>query len=269
MNETIARKDGQVNIQGSAASLAGRVALVTGGGSGIGRATALAFAQAGAAVIVADIDRDGALDTVALIRNDSGQADFVAVDVSIAGQVEAMVAATVERFGRLDCAFNNAGISGGWVSLLDCDEATFERVMAVNVKGVWLCMQAQIRVMLAQGGGAIVNMASIAGLIGTPMLPAYGASKHAVVGLTKSAALGYATQAIRVNAVCPGFIDTPMVDRFIEQMPEMTDGVQQAAPAGRIGQPEEVAAAVVWLCSDAASFVTGAAVPIDGGLTAR
>lgn len=258
-----------MNIQGLATPLAGRIALVTGGGSGIGQATAIAFAEAGAAVVVADIDRYGGLDTVARIRDRQGEAAFVECDVTQAAQVEAMVDRTLSEFGRLDCAFNNAGISGGWVSLLECDEATFDQVMSVNVKGVWHCLRAQVRAMLRGGGGAIVNMASVAGLIGTPMLPAYGASKHAVVGLTKSAALGYATQGIRVNAVCPGFIDTPMVDAFIEQVPEMVDAVQQAAPAGRIGRPEEVAATVVWLCSDAASFVTGAAIPIDGGLTAR
>jgi NAD(P)-dependent dehydrogenase (short-subunit alcohol dehydrogenase family) len=258
-----------MSIQGTNTVLAGKVTLVTGGGSGIGRAAALALARAGSAVVVADINGDSATETATLIRVTGGQADVVQADVTLAEQVEAMVAATVERFGQLDCAVNNAGISGGLTSLLDCDEATFDRVMAVNVKGVWLCMQAQLRVMLQQGGGAIVNMASVAGLIGTPTLPAYGASKHAVVGLTRTAALSYATQGIRVNAVCPAFIDTPMVDAFIEQEPGMADAVQQSAPIGRIGRPEEVAAAVVWLCSDAASFVTGAAMPIDGGLTAR
>lgn len=250
-------------------SLAGKVALVTGGGSGIGRATSLAFADAGAAVMIADINPNGGRETVATIRDRGRNAELVEMDVSIADQVEAMVVATVERFGRLDCAFNNAGISGGQVTLLDCDEETFDRVMSVNVKGVWLCMRAQIPVMLAQGGGTIVNMASVAGLIGTPTLPAYGASKHAVVGLTRTGALAYATQGIRVNAVCPAFIDTPMVDAFVAQRPEMAEAVQQAAPVGRIGQPEEVAATVVWLCSDAASFVTGVAMPIDGGMTAR
>ncbi len=249
--------------------LIGKTALVTGGSSGIGRAAALAFAHAGAAVMVADIDVDGGTETIALIRRQGGSADFIETDVTNAVEVDAMVAATVDRFGRLDCAFNNAGISGGWVSLLDCDDATFDRVMAVNVKGVWHCLRAQLHVMLDQGNGAIVNMASVAGLIGTPMLPAYGASKHAVVGLTKSAALGYADRGIRVNAVCPGFINTPMVDGFIEQVLALADRVQQSAPVGRIGQPDEVAATVVWLCSDAASFINGAAVPIDGGLTAR
>lgn len=245
------------------------VALVTGGGSGIGRATAFAFADTGSNVMVADINADNGIETVATIRDRGGEAEFVRTDVTIASQVSDMVSATIERFGRLDSAFNNAGISGGHMTLLDCDEPTFDRVMAVNVKGVLFCMQAQLRVMLAQGSGAIVNMASVAGLIGTPTLPAYGASKHAVVGLTKTAALAHATQGIRVNAVCPSYIDTPMVDAFVKRVPELAQVVQQASPIGRIGQPEEVAAAVVWLCSDAASFVNGVAFAIDGGLTAR
>lgn len=245
------------------------VAIVTGGGSGIGRATAVAFAATDVAVVVADIHRDGGLETVATIRDAGGVAEFVQTDVTGSSDVNAMVDATLERFGRLDYAFNNAGIGGGLMSLLDCDEATFDRVLAVNAKGVLFCMQAQLRVMLAQGHGSIVNMASVAGLIGTPTLPAYGASKHAVVGMTKTAALTYAQQGIRVNAVCPGYIDTPLVDAFVEMAPEMAQAVQQASATGRIGKPDEVAATVVWLCSEAASFVNGVALAIDGGLTAR
>jgi NAD(P)-dependent dehydrogenase (short-subunit alcohol dehydrogenase family) len=248
-------------------TLLGKVALVTGGGSGIGRAASLAFAEAGAAVMVVDIDSDGGAETVAQIRHRGARADFIEADVAIDKQVEAMVAATVERFGRLDCAFNNAGIGGRWATLLDYDEQTFDRVIAVNVKGVWLCMRAEIRAMLPRGG-AIVNMASVAGLVGTPHIPAYGASKHAVVGLTKSAALTYVKQSIRVNAVCPAFINTPLVDNLIEMEPSLVDTVQTAQPIGRIGRPEEVAAAVIWLCSDAASFMTGLALPIDGGVMA-
>jgi NAD(P)-dependent dehydrogenase (short-subunit alcohol dehydrogenase family) len=249
---------------GSGILLAGKIALVTGGGSGIGRATSLAFADAGASVMVADINRDGGTESVAMIRDRGGNAEFIETDVSVTDQVDTMVAATVERFGRLDCAFNNAGIGGRWATLLDYDEQTFDQVIAVNLKGVWLCLKAEIRAMLAQGGGVIVNTASVAGLVGTPRIPAYGASKHAVVSLTKSAALSYAKQGIRVNAVCPAFIDTPMVDSLVEMEPDLAD-VVHAQPIGRIGQPEEVAATVIWLCSDAASFVTGVALPVDGG----
>ena len=244
-----------------------RVALVTGAASGIGRATALAFAASGASVMLADIDTAGGEETRQLIRDQGGEAAFIRVDVAVDAEVAAMVSATVERFGRLDYAFNNAGIEGVVSSVVDYPEEVFDRVTAINIKGVWLCMRHEIPVMLEQGGGAIVNTASIAGLGGNAHVIAYTASKHAVIGMTKSAALGYAAHNIRVNAVCPGIIQTPMIERLTgDAFPrEALDSVQ---PIGRRGQPEEVAATVVWLCSDAASLVTGIAMPVDGGATA-
>ena len=240
----------------------GRVALVTGAGSGIGRASALAFAAAGASVLVSDVVLDWGEETVSLIRVRDGEATFVRTDVTVAAEVAGLVSTTIERFGRLDCAHNNAGIEGAGGSLLDYPEDVFDRVLAVNLKGVWLSMKYEIPQMLAQGGGAIVNTASVAGLRGATGLFAYGASKHAVVGMTLSAAREFRDLGVRVNAVCPGVIDTPMVERAF-------NSDQLAAMArrqmGRLGTPEEVGQAVVWLCSEAASFVTGVALPVDGG----
>lgn len=251
----------------SSMPLAGRSALVTGGGSGIGRATALAFAQAGAAVMVADSNPAGAEETLHLIRGQGGEAAFVRADVSVRADVAAMVATTVERFGRLDCAFNSAGIAGVLASFVDYPEEVFDRVLAINLKGVWLCMRHEIQVMLEQGGGAIVNAASISGLRGSADVSAYVASKHAVVGLTASAALGYAARNIRINAVCPCIIDTPLVAAVFDET-FTRESADAANPIGRMGRAEEVAEAVVWLCSDAASLVTGVAMPVDGGHTA-
>ena len=246
-----------------------KVALVTGAGSGIGRATALAFAREGASVVVADIAAESGTQTVARIRDTGGDATFVQVDVSQAVEVEALVRTTVQTYGRLDYAHNNAGIEGVLAPLLDYPDEVFDRVLAVNLKGVWLCLKREISQMLAQGGGAIVNTASVAGLRGSPTLPAYNVSKFGVVGLTKSVALAYASRGVRINAVCPGVIDTPMVGRA----DELTQGGfsergRARTPLSRLGSPEEVAAAVTWLCSDAASFLTGVALPVDGGLTA-
>lgn len=248
----------------------GRVALVTGGASGIGRAAALAFAEAGARVIVSDIDYDGGTLTADRIRDVGGEASFVRADVALPEDVAALIEATVQTYGRLDFAYNNAGIEGALTPLHAYPDDAFDRVIAINLKGVWLCLKHEIAQLLAQGGGgAIVNTASVAGLRGAGILSAYSASKHGVVGLTKSAAQTYAGQGIRVNAVCPGVIDTPMVDRA----DVATSGGFSATsvprqPLGRKGRPEEIAATVVWLCSDAASFVTGAAMPVDGGMTA-
>jgi len=251
-----------------AESMAGKVALVTGGGSGIGRAAALAFARAGAAVAVADIDAAGGQATAEQIAAAGGAAHFIQADVSRAADVQAMVAETVAHFGRLDYAHNNAGIEGRVVPLLEGDEAEFDRIIAVNLKGVWLCLKHELPQMIAQGGGAIVNTASVAGLVGSAGMAAYGASKHGVVGLSKTAAVEYARAGIRVNAVCPGFIHTPMVDRFTGNQPAANERLARNAPLKRLGTPEEVAEAVVWLCSDAAAFITGHALAIDGGLIA-
>ena len=247
-----------------------RVALVTGGASGLGRAAAQLFARDGARVVVGDLDIDGARETVRLIEEAGGVAAEVATDVSHAAAVEAMVAHAVDAFGRLDCAFNNAGIEGDVGTMtVDYAEEDWDRVISVDLKGVWLCMKYEIKQMLRQGSGAIVNTSSIAGLVGLRGSSPYVASKHGVVGLTKTAALEYAEQGIRVNAVCPGVFDTPLVTRIIERLPERRDEYITAQPIGRLGQPEELAEAVVWLCSDAASFVTGHAFPVDGGFVAR
>jgi NAD(P)-dependent dehydrogenase (short-subunit alcohol dehydrogenase family) len=244
--------------------LDGKAALVTGAASGIGRATALAMAREGARVVVADMDAAGGEQTAALIAQTGGQGSFVRVDVSRAGEVEALVAACVALYGRLDCAHNNAGILGRSASTVDCTEENWDQVMAVNLKGVWLCLKYEIAQMLKQGGGAIVNTSSTAGLTGFRNSPAYCASKGGVVLLTQVAALENVQHGIRVNAVCPGQVDTPMVNR----RPGFDTG-RVVEPIGRPGRPEEIAAAVVWLCSDAASYVTGLAMPVDGGYMAE
>jgi NAD(P)-dependent dehydrogenase (short-subunit alcohol dehydrogenase family) len=248
----------------------GKVALITGGSTGIGRATALAFADAGAKVVLANPHSVTAGEELEqLIRERGGQALFVQADVTRADEVAGLVARTVEHFGQLDYAFNNAGVGGPPASVVDTDEAAWDMVLDVNLKGVWLCMKYQIPAMLRRGGGVIVNTSSAGGLVGTPGLGAYTASKHGVVGLTKVAALEYALAGIRVNAVCPGVIHTPMVDQAREMDPALVDMLTARHPIGRIGMPSEVAAAVVWLCSDAASFITGIALPIDGGAVSQ
>ncbi|MBP2316589.1 glucose 1-dehydrogenase [Azospirillum soli] len=241
-----------------------RVALVTGAGSGIGRATALAFARSGARVVVADIARPSGEETVSLIAGEGGSAVFVPVDVADAASVEAMVAAAVAHYGRIDCAFNNAGILPVKARTAECSEDDWDRTIAVNLKGVWLCMKHEIRQMLAQGGGAIVNASSVAGLKGYALTSPYVASKHAIVGLTRTAAIEYGPDNIRVNAVCPGAVMTDLV-RGLGTSVQSLEG----RPMARYAEPEEIAAAVLWLCSDEASFVTGSALPIDGGLSAQ
>jgi NAD(P)-dependent dehydrogenase (short-subunit alcohol dehydrogenase family) len=252
-----------------AGRLAGKIALVTGGASGIGRATALTFAREDAQVIVADRSVDGGEETVQMVKAAGREALFVKTDVSQATEVEGLIKQAVATYGRLDCAFNNAGIEGVWVQTADCTEENWDRTLTINLKGVWLCLKYEIPQMLTQGGGAIVNNASLAGLVGAATLPAYVASKHGVVGLTKTAALEYAKAGIRVNAVCPGIIRTPMGDRVIQAYPQTADAMLAQEPIGRWGTPEEVAEAVVWLCSDAASFVTGHAMAVDGGWVAQ
>jgi NAD(P)-dependent dehydrogenase (short-subunit alcohol dehydrogenase family) len=247
----------------------GKIALITGGSSGIGRATAQIFAREGAKVIVADVIVDGGEETVRLIKSAGGEALFVKTDVSQPADVEAMVKKAVETYGRLDCAFNNAGIEGALQTTSEYDAAVWDRVMSINLKGLWLCMKSEIQQMLKQGGGAIVNTASAAGLVAVPGLSAYVAAKHGVVGLTKTAALEYAKQGIRVNAVCPGGVDTPMVKRVFGNNPQFAEAAAAAEPVGRLAQPAEIGEAVVWLCSDAASFVTGLPMAVDGGMVAQ
>ncbi len=246
-----------------------KVALITGGSSGIGRATALACAREGARVAVADIVAAGGRETVRLIKEAGGEALFIQANMTRASELEAMVNTVVKTYGRLDCAHNNAGIEGALGKTADYDEAAWDRVIAINLTGVWLCMKYEIPAMLNTGGGAMVNTASAAGLLGVPHMPAYAASKHGVIGLTKTAALEYAKAGVRVNAVCPGIIQTPMVERLTGERPGMFEKIATAEPVGRVGQPEEIAESVVWLCSDAASFVTGHAMSVDGGVVAQ
>jgi NAD(P)-dependent dehydrogenase (short-subunit alcohol dehydrogenase family) len=249
--------------------LQGKAALVTGGASGIGRAAALAFAREGAKVVVSDVVVAGGEETVTLIKAAGGEALFVKADVAKPAEVEAVIASVVAAYGRLDCAVNNAGIEGVMASTVDCTEENWDRIIAVNLKGVWLCMKAEIAQMLKQGGGVIVNIASVAGLVGFSGLPAYVASKHGVVGLTKTAALEYAKSGIRINAVCPGVIQTPMLERLFQSNPQAGEASAALEPVGRLGQPGEIAEAAVWLCSDAASFVTGLPMAVDGGFIAQ
>ncbi len=262
-----------------------KVALVTGAGSGIGRATAKAFAREGARTIVADISDAGGAETVRQIREAGGEAAFVRADVARAADCEAMVAKAVELYGRLDCAHNNAGIGGTRARTADRSEEEFDRMIAVNLKGVWLAMKYEIPAMLKNHRGAIVNTASVAGLVGMWKLSAYSASKHAVIGLTKSAALEYCRHGIRINAVCPGLIYTDLVRdavaggsgaatparRLMARAfePLVKSVLSSRQPSGRAGTPEEVAEAVLWLCSEAAAYVNGIALPVDGGFTAK
>ena len=247
--------------------LDGKSALITGGGGGIGRATALAFAREGARVAVADVAEEAARETVALVNAAGGQAISLSGDVSRDADVRAMIDAVVGTYRRLDCAFNNAGIAGWHVDAIlkktaEWSEEAFDRMIAVNLRGVWLCMRHELPQMQAQGGGAIVNTGSIAGLVGLPNSSAYVAAKHGVIGLTKTAALEYAESNIRVNAVCPGYIKTPMTEPSMRLRGE---AILAQTPLKRMGSPEEIAEMVVWLCSERASYVSGAAYNVDGG----
>jgi NAD(P)-dependent dehydrogenase (short-subunit alcohol dehydrogenase family) len=249
--------------------LAGKVAIVTGASAGIGRAAAFALAAEGATVVLADVDAKRGEQVVAELRDKGGTAQFIQTDVSDDAQVAALVARTVDVFGRLDCAFNNAGIEGDPAPTHECTPENWQRTLAVNLTGVWSCMRHEIPPMLEAGGGSIVNCSSVAGLVGFPSIAAYVASKHGVVGLTKTAALEYAEAGIRVNAVCPGVIDTEMVERFTGGQPDAEAAMLATEPVGRLGRPEEIADAVVWLCSERSSFTTGQAIAIDGGFVAR
>jgi NAD(P)-dependent dehydrogenase (short-subunit alcohol dehydrogenase family) len=246
---------------------AGRVAFITGAGSGIGRATALAFAAQGAAVAVSDNSDKGLHETAGLIEDQGGQALPVRCDVGRSDDVAAAVAAAVRQFGRLDFAFNNAGVEQPVAPLHEISDEQWDRIIDINLRGVFYGMKHEIPAMLATGGGAIVNTSSGAGVIGIAGQSAYAASKHAVIGLTKAAALDYAAAGVRVNAVCPGIIETPMMDRFSGGTEEGRQRVIGQEPVGRMGRPEEIASAVLWLCSDLGAFTVGHALVVDGGQT--
>lgn len=252
--------------------LRGKVALVTGAASGIGRATALAFSRAGAQVIVSDVDDRGGEETLAMMAAAGDAGLFLRCDVSRGAEVAELVGHAAERYGRLDCAVNNAGVEGQRASIDEYEEADWRRVIEVNLTGVWLCMKYELQAMLRQGSGSIVNVASIFGAAGARRAPAYVASKHGVIGLTRAAALENAQRGIRVNAVCPGYVETPMLmDRGlnIAENPHLLADVVAKQPIGRLGRPEEIAEVIVWLASDAASLVTGVALAADGGFLAQ
>lgn len=246
-----------------------KVALITGASSGIGFATAQAFAKQGAKVVIADVQVQKGEQAVAELKKMGSEAMFVKTDVSDAKQVENLVAQTLATYQRLDFAINNAGIDGDRAPTADCTEENWDRVIDINLKGVWLCMKNQIPQMLKQGSGCIVNIASIAGVVGFQNVPAYCASKGGVIQLTKTAALEYAKQGVRINAVCPGVIKTPMVAGVFEKDPKMEETLNAATPIGRLGSPEEIASAILWLCSEHAGFMIGQPVIMDGGFTAQ
>ncbi len=249
--------------------LEGKVVLITGAASGIGRAAAESFAEHGARLLLADVDEKAGTSVAAALEKAGTEARFVRTDVSDAGDVERMVSECISAYGRLDAAINNAGIEGEQAETAECSESNWERVLSINLTGVWLCMKHEIPPMLGGDGGSIVNTSSVAGLVGFANLPAYVASKHGVVGLTRAAALEYADRGIRINAICPGVIRTEMVERVTRGDPETERAYAEMAPAGRMGTPDEIASAIVWLASPRSSFVTGHPMVADGGLVAR
>lgn len=245
-----------------------KIALITGGASGIGRATAHVFAREGAHIALADMNSTQGEETAHQICTSGGKAIFVKTDVSKSAEVETLVQKTIDTFGQLDCAFNNAGIFGRSARLADFTEEDWDQMMDINLKGVWLCMKYEIPHMLKRGG-AIVNASSVSGLVGSKSSPLYAASKHGVTGLTRTAALQYANNNIRVNCTCPGAIHTPMLEHIFSHNPANREKYTAAAPLGRLAKPEEVAEAVAWLCSDASGYITGVALPVDGGWVAQ
>ena len=250
--------------------LDGKVAIITGAASGIGRATSRIFAREGAKLLLADLQEEGGNETVKMVKDAGASALFMRVDVAKWNDVEAMVAKAVETYGRLDCAFNNAGIDGRGGKIHECTEENWNRVLSINLTGVWLCMKAEITQMLKQGGGgAIVNTSSVAGISGGAGLPAYIASKHGVAGLTRAGALEYGKHNIRINAVCPGPIRTPMLGKLLRKSAEAEAKIARAEPLKRLGEPSEIGEAVAWLCSDRASYVHGLPMPVDGGFMAQ
>lgn len=250
-------------------NLKNKVALITGASSGIGAATAVAFAQEGAAVVVADLQKEKGEKLVEQIISEGGRATFITCDVTLESDVKNLIKLTKEKYHRLDYAFNNAGIEGEIFDTMSCTNENWDKTLAINLKGIWLCLKYEIPEMLKNGTGSIVNCASIAGLVGFAGSPAYTASKHGVIGLTKTAALEFAHKNIRVNAICPGVIDTPMIERFTKNDKVAAAKLIEGEPLGRMGLPYEIAQSVLWLCSDASSFVTGHSLVADGGWIAR
>jgi len=249
--------------------LEGKVAVITGAAGGIGRASALLFAREGAAVVLGDLAAEGLEETASLVSAEGGDVAFAVTDVTSRDDVAALVGLAVSRHGRLDCAFNNAGVPGGLQPFAEYDDEQYARIMDINVRGAWLCTQEEIKAMLPAGGGSIVNASSGLGMIAAPGVSGYVTSKHAVLGLTRAAALDYPRQGIRVNAVLPGVVDTPMPQAMFAAAPEAIDAISETSPMGRLARPEEVAEAAAWLCSDRSSFVNGHGLVVDGGIVVQ